>query len=100
MQARLYPENEEEYERCLKMGISDPRCILTMDDLVKGDDAIFAATGVTDGELLKGVRFYGGDRAETHSVVMRVKTGTVRFVRALHNLARKMDPAVLNYKQE
>lgn len=99
MQARLYPEDEQEYERCLSMGISDPKCILTMDDLVKGDDAIFAATGVTDGELLKGVRFYGGDRAETHSVVMRVKTGTVRFVRAIHNLARKMDPKVLQYKK-
>ncbi|HBC95145.1 MAG TPA: fructose-bisphosphatase class II [Pelotomaculum sp.] len=100
MQARLYPEDEQEYERCLSMGISDPKCILTMDDLVKGDDAIFAATGVTDGELLKGVRFYGGDRAETHSVVMRVKTGTVRFIRAIHNLARKMDPKVLQYKTE
>lgn len=98
MQARLCPEDEKEYERCLSMGISEPKRILTMDDLVKGDDAIFAATGVTDGELLKGVRFYGGDRAETYSVVMRVKTGTIRFIKAIHHLARKMDPAIFQYK--
>ncbi len=89
MQARLVPEDEDEYKRCLSMGITEPRRILTMNDLVKGDDAIFAATGETDGELLKGVRFYGGKKAETHSVVMRAKTGTVRFIRAIHMLARK-----------
>ncbi|MCL6479691.1 MAG: class II fructose-bisphosphatase [Peptococcaceae bacterium] len=94
MQARLVPEDEEEYKRCLSMGIADPNRILTMDDLVKGDDAIFAATGVTDGELLRGVRFYGGERAETHSMVMRAKTGTVRFVRAIHMLSRKPYPTL------
>lgn len=92
MQARLVPEDDEEYQRCIKMGICDPGKILTMDDLVKGDDAIFSATGVTDGELIRGVRFYGGDRAETHSVVMRAKTCTVRFVRAIHKLNRKPYP--------
>jgi fructose-1,6-bisphosphatase II len=60
-----------------------------MDDLVKGDDVIFAATGVTDGELLRGVRFIGKSRAKTHSLVMRAKTGTVRFVEAIHDLSRK-----------
>jgi fructose-1,6-bisphosphatase II len=94
MQARLVPEDEEEYNRCVSMGITDPKRILTMDDLVKGDDAIFAATGVTDGELLKGVRFFGGERAETHSVVMRAKTGTIRFIRAVHMLARKPYPSL------
>jgi fructose-1,6-bisphosphatase II len=89
MQARLVPEDEGEYRRCVSMGITDPGRILTMDDLVKGDDAIFAATGVTDGELLKGVRFLGGDRAETYSIVMRVKTGTVRFIQSIHRLSRK-----------
>jgi len=92
MQARLVPEDNEEYQRCIEMGITDPRKILYMDDLVKGDDAIFSATGVTDGELLRGVRFYGGDRAETHSVVMRAKTCTVRFIRAIHKLDRKPYP--------
>ncbi|NLI13704.1 class II fructose-bisphosphatase [Pelotomaculum propionicicum] len=95
MQARLVPEDEDEYNRCVQMGLSDPRRILKMDDLVSGDDAIFAATGVTDGELLRGVRFYGGERAETHSVVMRAKTGTVRFVRAIHMIAKKTYP-ILN----
>lgn len=92
MQARLVPEDDDEYQRCIKMGIADPKRILTMEDLVKGDDAIFSATGVTDGELIRGVRFYGGDRAETHSVVMRAKTCTVRFVRAIHKLNRKPYP--------
>lgn len=92
MQARLVPEDDEEYQRCIKMGVSDPGKILTMDDLVKGDDAIFSATGVTDGELIRGVRFHGGDRAETHSVVMRAKTCTVRFVRAIHKLNLKPYP--------
>ncbi|MFX4260719.1 class II fructose-bisphosphatase [Pelotomaculum propionicicum] len=92
MQARLVPEDDDEYQRCIRMGIADPKKILSMDDLVKGDDAIFSATGVTDGELLRGVRFYGGDRAETHSVVMRAKTCTVRFIRAIHKLDRKPYP--------
>ena len=59
-----------------------------MEDLVKGDDAIFAATGVTDGELLRGVQFkasYG----ETQSVVMRAKSGTVRFIDGRHSLKKK-----------
>lgn len=94
MQARLYPEDDDEYKRCLDMGIADPKRILTMDDLVKGDDAIFSATGITDGELLRGVRYYGGERAETHSVVMRAKTGTVRFIRAIHMLSRKPYPSL------
>ncbi|SMP26256.1 fructose-1,6-bisphosphatase II [Laceyella tengchongensis] len=85
---RLMPENEEQVQRCLKMGISDPNKVLRMDDLVKGDDAIFAATGVTDGELLKGVR-YQGNLAKTHSVVMRAKTGTVRFMEGTHRLEKK-----------
>lgn len=89
MQSRLLPEDENELKRCIEMGIGDVSRILYMDDLVKGDDAIFAATGVTDGELLKGVRFPGGDMAETHSMVMRYKTKTVRYITAIHCLSRK-----------
>ncbi|OEF99361.1 fructose-bisphosphatase, class II [Vulcanibacillus modesticaldus] len=89
MQGRLVPMNDEEYQRCVKMGLKDPRQLLKMEDLVKGDDAIFAATGVTDGELLKGVRFMGGDLAETHSIVMRAKTKTIRFIRTIHSLPHK-----------
>jgi fructose-1,6-bisphosphatase II len=88
IQGRLLPQSDEELERCIKMGLSDPHQVLKMADLVKGDDAIFAATGVTDGELLRGVRF-SGTRATTDSIVMRAKTGTIRFVKGHHRLERK-----------
>ncbi len=88
IQGRLMPEDETEYERCRKMGLSDPKQVLKMSDLVKGDDAIFAATGVTDGELLEGVR-YRGSIATTQSLVMRAKTGTVRFIDGKHRLEKK-----------
>lgn len=87
-QGRLLPEDEAQRQRCLQMGIKDPSRILRMEDLVKGDDAIFAATGVTDGELLKGVR-YKGNIATTQSLVMRAKTGTVRFIDGTHRLEKK-----------
>lgn len=86
-QGRLVPSNDEEIARCEKMGIA-VNTILQMSDLVKGDDAIFAATGVTDGELLKGVQFKGG-HCTTESVVMRAKSGTVRFVEGRHRLDKK-----------
>lgn len=62
--------------------------VLRMEDLVKGDDAIFAATGVTDGELLKGVQFKGSV-GTTESLVIRAKSGTVRFVDGRHSLKKK-----------
>lgn len=88
-QGRLVPSNDEEIARCEKMGIA-VNTVLNMNDLVKGDDAIFAATGVTDGELLKGVQFKGG-HCTTESVVMRAKSGTVRFVEGRHRLDKKPD---------
>jgi fructose-1,6-bisphosphatase II len=88
LQGRLVPQNQAEKDRCLKMGIQDVNQILRMDDLVRGDDAIFAATGVTDGELLQGVRF-NGTTGTTHSVVMRAKSGTVRFINGTHSLKKK-----------
>ena len=87
-QGRLLPEDEAQRQRCIEMGISDPSRILRMEDLVKGDDAIFAATGVTDVELLKGVR-YKGYFATTQSLVMRANTGTVRFIDGTHRLEKK-----------
>ncbi|WP_252313625.1 class II fructose-bisphosphatase [Sinobaca sp. H24] len=89
MQARLVPDNEEEEQRCIAMGLTDPRQLLHLHDLVKGDDAIFAATGVSSGELLEGVRFLGGDLVETDSIVMRAKTRTVRYIKAHHRLQNK-----------
>lgn len=87
IQGKLVPQNEEEAQRCIDMGI-DVSKVLMMDDLVKGDDAIFAATGVTDGELLKGVQLKGGF-AESHTLVMRAKSGTVRFIEGRHSLQKK-----------
>ena len=69
------------------MGIGVGR-ILRINALVKGDDVIFAATGVTDGELLRGVRFTGA-YSETHSLVMRSKSGTVGFVEGRHSMNKK-----------
>ena len=87
-QGRLCPEDAAQEQRIIDMGISVPRQLLLMDDLVRGDDCFFAATGITDGDLLRGVRYYG-DSASTHSIVMRAKTGTVRYIDATHNLPRK-----------
>ncbi|MGN1400254.1 MAG: class II fructose-bisphosphatase [Bacillus sp. (in: firmicutes)] len=89
MQARLLPQNEQEEERCRQMGLENPRQLLKLEDLVSGEDAVFAATGVSNGDLLSGVRFLGGDLVETESVVMRSKTRTVRYVKTHHHLAHK-----------
>ena len=88
MQARLKPQNKEDIIRAKKMGIKDVDKKLLINDLVKGNRAMFAATGVTDGTILRGVR-YQGDVAITHSIVMRAKTKTVRFIEAHHNLKHK-----------
>jgi len=88
MLGRLWPETDEEVRRCHKMGIADLKKVLTMDDLVKGDEVIFAATGITDGSLLRGVQFTGSG-ARTHTVVMRGRTGTVRFIDAIHRFDKK-----------
>ncbi|OZM56761.1 fructose-bisphosphatase class II [Lottiidibacillus patelloidae] len=87
LQGKLLPQTEEELARCEKMGL-DVTKVLKMDDLVKGDDAIFAATGVTDGELLKGVQFKA-HTGTTQSLVMRAKSGTVRFIDGRHSLSKK-----------
>ena len=88
MQAQIYPLCEKERNRCNEMGFSDEDLekILSIDDLAKGDNLFFAATGITDGDLLKGVTNIGNNKAKTQSVVMRAKTGTIRFVDAIHNL--------------
>lgn len=88
MQAQIYPLSEQERIRCHEMGFSDKDIekILEIEDLAKGDELFFAATGITEGDLLKGVIQIGSDKAKTQSVVMRAKTGTIRFVDAIHNL--------------
>jgi fructose-1,6-bisphosphatase II len=88
MQCKLWPRNSEEAARCRELGM-DLRQVLSINDLVSSDNVFFAATGVTDGELLKGVR-YEGSRIRTASLVMRSKSGTIRYVDAIHSL-RKLE---------
>jgi fructose-1,6-bisphosphatase II len=83
MQVRFAPRNQQEAEACLSMGILDLRRKFTLDDL-GGDNVMFAATGVTTGDYLRGVRFFSGG-ALTNSVVMRSKTRTIRFIEAIHH---------------
>lgn len=87
MQGRLKFRNEEEKTRAKKMGITDLQRIYHLEDLARGN-VMFAATGVTHGDFLKGVVFFGGG-CETHSVVMRSGTGTVRYIEARHDLTKK-----------
>jgi fructose-1,6-bisphosphatase II len=88
MQAKLAPENDAEVARCLKMGIGDINKVLTLDDMVKGDDCMFTATAITECNLLRGLNYFGGG-VRTHTVSMRYLTGTVRFVDAVHSFDRK-----------
>jgi fructose-1,6-bisphosphatase II / sedoheptulose-1,7-bisphosphatase len=87
MQGRLLFENEAQRERARAMGISDPNRVFSCADMARGE-VMFAATGVTSGPMLRGVRRFGHG-AVTHSVVMRSKSGTVRYIEAHHNYATK-----------
>jgi fructose-1,6-bisphosphatase II len=88
MQGQLVFRNEREKDRARQMmGDEDIHRVFSLDDLAHGD-IVFSATGVTTGDMLRGVRFLG-DGGETHSIVMRNKSGTVRFVEARHNFWRK-----------
>jgi fructose-1,6-bisphosphatase II len=86
MQCRLWPRNDEEREACRRAGLDLSR-VLTLDDLVRGDDVFFSATGITDGMLLRGVR-YTERGARTSTLVMRSHSGTVRHIEAQHNFAK------------
>jgi fructose-1,6-bisphosphatase II / sedoheptulose-1,7-bisphosphatase len=87
MQCRLILDTEERRTRAFKMGVTDPRMRYEIEDMVKGD-CLFAATGVTDGALLRGVKFRK-DLIHTETVVMRSVTGTVRRIRAEHRQLEK-----------
>ncbi|KIH96992.1 fructose 1,6-bisphosphatase [Streptomonospora alba] len=86
IQGRLWPTDDAERRRAHDAGL-DPQQVLTTDDLVAAEDVFFAATGITDGELVGGVRYQAGG-AHTDSLVMRGRTGTVRQVRSEHRLAK------------
>jgi fructose-1,6-bisphosphatase II len=92
---KLVPRNDEEAQKARDMGY-DLDEVLTGDDLVKSDNVFFAATGITDGELLDGVKYYA-DGARTHSLVMRSKSGTVREIIARHRWDKLMQFSEVKY---
>ena len=95
IQGRLYPRNDGERVAALDLGY-DLDAVLTTDDLVKGDNCFFAATGITDGELLQGVR-YDEFGANTQSLVMRSKSGTVRLIDARHPLHKLSEYSAIEF---
>lgn len=97
IQGRLSPRNDEERRALLDAGFELDR-VLTTDDLVAGNDVFFAATGITDGSLLRGVR-YDEDRVTTSSMVMRARSGTVRYVEAEHSFAKLEVFAGVSYRR-
>jgi fructose-1,6-bisphosphatase II len=95
IQGKLYARNEEELRRGREMGY-DFEKVLTIDDLVASDDVFFAATGITDGELLRGVR-YTGQGAITESLVVRGRTGTIRRITAIHRMDKLRQLSQVRY---
>src|SRR5947209_6514894 len=93
IQGRFRFRNDQERARGAAMGHGDEDRVYTTDDLASGENLVFAATGVTDGDLLKGVRFFGGG-ARTHSLVMAYRTKQVRFVDTVHMFDRSRPPSV------
>ena len=86
MQGKLWPRSDDERRQLIDGGFDLDR-VLTADDLVRGEDVYVAATGVTNGALLRGVRVVG-DRIETESIVMRSRSGTFRRIVASHPLTK------------
>ncbi len=95
IQARLAPRDDAERDRALAAG-HDLKHVLTTDDLVTSEDAFFAATGITDGELMAGVRFRAGG-ANTHSLVMRARSGTIRNIHSEHQLWKLRAYSSINF---
>jgi fructose-1,6-bisphosphatase II len=89
MQCKLWPRSDEERQRALEGG-QDLDRVFSMQDLVRSDDVLFAASGITDGEFLRGVR-YRGDFAETYSIMMRSRSGTMRRLETHHSIGMKRD---------
>jgi fructose-1,6-bisphosphatase II len=93
IQARFRYRNDDERARGARMGHGDEARIYRTEDLASGENLVFAATGVTPGDLLEGVRFFGGG-ARTHSVIMAYQTKTVRFIDTVHMFDRESPPRV------
>jgi fructose-1,6-bisphosphatase II len=88
MQCKLWPRSDEERQKAVDAGNQDLDRVLTLDDLVGSDDVFFAATGITSGEFLRGVRYHG-DYAETYSIMMRSRSGTMRRFETHHHIGMK-----------
>jgi fructose-1,6-bisphosphatase II len=97
IQGRLYPRNDEEREQLVGAGYDISRVLMT-DDLVAGHDVFFAATGITDGSLLHGVKYWP-DGATTYSMVMRSRSGTVRYVEAEHRFEKLERYSAIEYRR-
>jgi fructose-1,6-bisphosphatase II len=96
IQCRLWPRDDGERAQAEKIGLPLTK-VLTIDDLVKGDDVFFSLTGVTDGELVRGVRFLPGG-ARTETLAMRSRSGTVRRIQSSHNFNKLMRYSALDYE--
>ena len=83
-QAKLAPRNNEEVDRCKMMGIENPDQVLKMNDLVKSDDCLFVATGITNGMLLKGVKEHDNGLIRSHSFVTNASSKSFQFIEAYH----------------
>jgi fructose-1,6-bisphosphatase II len=95
IQGKLAPKDDEERQKAVDAGY-DLDQILCTEDLVSGENVFFCATGVTDGDLLKGVQYYGGG-CTTQSIVMRSKSGTVRMIEAYHRLSKLNEYSAIDF---
>jgi fructose-1,6-bisphosphatase II len=95
MQCRIWPRNEDEWRMVREQGL-DTTKVYEMHDLVSSDNVFFSATGITDGEMLRGVH-YTGRGATTQSLVMRSKSGTIRIIDATHRLDKLKQYSVTAY---
>jgi fructose-1,6-bisphosphatase II len=99
IQGRLWPKDDAERQRAIDAGHDlDPDHVLRTDDLVDGDDVFFVATGITDGELMRGVRYRAGG-ATTHSLVMRSRSGTIRAITSEHKLHKLKSYAAVDFER-
>jgi fructose-1,6-bisphosphatase II len=96
IQGRLWPRDDAERQKAVDAGHDLDR-VLTTDELVRGDDVFFVATGITEGELVQGVR-YGGGGATTHSLVMRSRSGTIRSIVSQHRLGKLRSYAAVDFE--
>ena len=98
IQCKLWPRNDEEREAAREQGLPLDK-VLTIDDLVRGDDVFFSLTGVTDGELVRGVRFIA-DGARTETLAMRSRSGTIRRIQSVHNFRKLMRYSGLKFETQ